>query len=274
MVTHSKILKHIFSDPEPDEIKSAIHSSQELNKITFDQNSAEDPSNSSNNPNHNISVQQSNSPFSNKTSTSQNISNINAQIQTSSSLFGIGSSSSGINNPSSLTTANRHMWMTNDSDMEVDEELPSLIANIEKDILTRLDKKQLKIQEVINELIHTEQKHVRNLKIMKYHFYIPIKVEMYLTDEERNLLFPNLDEILELHSSFNNRLKELRKENPIVSLKQLIEIILDQFEGDIGYRFKTACAKFCQNQGEAMKLLQNKIKHDKFSLFLTVSLFI
>ena len=73
MVTHSKILKHIFSDPEPDEIKSAIHSSQELNKITFDPNSAEDPSNSSNNPNHNISVQQSNSSFSNKTSTSQNI---------------------------------------------------------------------------------------------------------------------------------------------------------------------------------------------------------
>jgi hypothetical protein len=68
--------------------------------------------------------------------------------------------------------------------------------------LENMTKKEIKIQEVINELIHTEQKHVRNLKILKHHFYIPIKVEMYLSDEERNLLFPNLDEILELHCKF------------------------------------------------------------------------
>jgi Rho guanine nucleotide exchange factor 12 len=266
----------IFSDPEPDEIKNAIHSSQELNKNLFESNLAEDSLNSFNsNSAYNSSTQQSNNntSFSTRTPISQVFSNLSTPTQTSSSLFGLTSSSSFVaNNSTSLASANRHTWMTNDSDMEVDEELPNLSANIEKEVLTRLDKKQIKIQEVINELIHTEQKHVRNLKIMKYHFYIPIKVEMYLTDEERNLLFPNLDEILDLHSSFNNKLKELRKENTIVPLKQLIDIILDQFEGETGYKFKTACAKFCQNQGEAMKLLQNKIKHDKFSLFLSVSI--
>jgi hypothetical protein len=90
----------------------------------------------------------------------------------------------------------------NDPDMEVDEELPPLSDNIEKDKLERLSRKEIKIQEVINELIHTEQKHVRNLKIMKFQFYLPIKCEMYLSEEERNLLFPNLDEILDLHCKY------------------------------------------------------------------------
>ena len=159
----------------------------------------------------------------------------------------------------------------NDSDMEVDEELPNLSANIEKARIEQLTKKEMKIQEVINELIHTEQKHVRNLKIMKHHFYIPIKIEMYLSDEERKLLFPNLEEILDLHATFNNKLKELRKENVVVPIKDLIRIILDQFQGEQGDRFQEACATFCQNQGEAMKLLQTKMKNqtDRFHQFLS-----
>ena len=126
---------------------------------------------------------------------------------------------------------------------------------------------------MINELIHTEQKHVRNLKIMQNHFYVPIKIEMVLSDDERNLLFPNLEEVLDLHSTFNNKLKRLRKENSVVDVKHLIEIISSQFQGEQGLKFQNACATFCQNQSEAMKLLQVKMKQttDKFSMFLNVS---
>jgi hypothetical protein len=85
----------------------------------------------------------------------------------------------------------------NGSDMEIDDELPSLSATMNK---SQLSKREVKTQEVINELIHTEQKHVRNLKIMKHHFYVPIRVNMYLSEEERNILFPNLEEVLDLHS--------------------------------------------------------------------------
>jgi Rho guanine nucleotide exchange factor 12 len=171
-----------------------------------------------------------------------------------------------------LSTNSRNSWM-NDSDMEVDEELPNLSLNIERDKFEKLSKKDVKVQEVINELIHTEQKHVRNLKIMKNHFYIPIKLEILLTDDERNLLFPNLDEILDLHSTFNNKLKKLRKENPIVPVNQLVDVIQDQFQGETGYRFQTACATFCQNQSEAMKFLQvkSKLATDKFTSFLAKS---
>ena len=92
----------------------------------------------------------------------------------------------------------------NDSDMEVDEELPELSIDVEKQQGPgQLNPKDLKVQKVINELIHTERKHMRNLKIMKHHFYVPIKIEVLLSDEDRNLLFPNLDEVLELHCKSN-----------------------------------------------------------------------
>ena len=99
---------------------------------------------------------------------------------------------------SSLAGSVRHSWMCDDSDMDVDDELPNLSSQLRAHGV-QLSKRDMKTQEVINELIHTEQKHVRNLKIMKHHFYVPIKVEMYLSDDERNLLFPNLDEILKIH---------------------------------------------------------------------------
>ena len=72
-------------------------------------------------------------------------------------------------------------------------------------------------------------------------------------------------------ATFNNKLKELRKRHGVVvPVQPLVDILLEQFDGQLGDKFKTACAVFCQNQAEAMKLLQNKLKHDKFNLFLNV----
>lgn len=199
----------------------------------------------------------------------------------------------------SSLSSSRQSWM-NGSDIEFEEELPTLgIDRGLGGLGQHMSDKEIKTQEVINELIHTEQKHVRNLKIMKHHFYLPIKVNMYLTKEELNVMFPNLEQVLDLHcnyswdiirrrktrhflmnyyffikANFNNKLKRLRKENPIVPIKQLINIILEQFKGERGEKFKTECARFCENQSQAMKLLQTKIKNnEKFNNFITVKKF-
>jgi len=58
---------------------------------------------------------------------------------------------------------------------EVEETLPPFGTNIEKSILEKLTPNERTKQEAINEIIHTEQKHVRNLKIMKHQFYEQIK---------------------------------------------------------------------------------------------------
>lgn len=73
-------------------------------------------------------------------------------------------------------------------------------------------------------------------------------------------------------ANFNNKLKRLRKENHVVPIKQLINIILEQFKGEGGEKFKIECARFCENQSQAMRLLQTKIKtNDKFGSFINVS---
>lgn len=54
-------------------------------------------------------------------------------------------------------------------------------------------------------------------------------------------------------------------------IKQLIDIILEQFKGEEGAKFQSACAKFCENQSQAIKLLQTKLKNsDKFNQFISV----
>lgn len=90
-------------------------------------------------------------------------------------------------------------WADGDSDFEIEETLPPFGTNIEKSVLDKLTPNERTMQEAINEIIHTEQKHVRNLKIMKHQFYEQIKKTSYLNSIELNLLFPNLDTILELH---------------------------------------------------------------------------
>ncbi|CAF0826197.1 unnamed protein product [Brachionus calyciflorus] len=244
--SHNNSPDHLNSDPEPEDIKLAISS----NPNHFNERFQIDLSNT---------IDQ-NSEKSNNTPVTYRISpGIHYQSQTSSTSSTATTNSNGL----------RQSWMQG-SDMEVDEELPSIAANIQKENLEQLTRKEIKTQEVINELIHTEQKHVRNLKIMKHHFYVPIKINVYLTAEERDVLFPNLDEVLEIHANFNKKLKKLRRENPIVPIKQLIDVILDQFKGEQGEKFQSACAKFCENQSQAIKLLQFKLKNsDKFSQFIT-----
>ena len=280
-VTRSK------SDPEPEEIKNAIstrlgdrysiESIDNNNDSSLTNNSSINYSSSVSSANTTLTGTSSTTPAANHSSYRTSASPAPASTHHGAySQFQVYTGQQPqqqlSNNASTFTltpqNANNHRqpWM-NVSDMEIDDELPSLNPSIDK---TQMSKKDIKTQEVINELIHTEQKHVRNLKIMKHHFYVPIKVNMYLTEEERNILFPNLEEVLELHTDFNNKLKKLRKEHSVIPVDELTNIILEQFKGEQGEKFQHACARFCENQGQAMKLLQQKLKNsDKFNQFIT-----
>ena len=53
----------------------------------------------------------------------------------------------------------------------------------------------------ISELIHTEKAHVRNLKVMHKVFLAPMKQESWIQFDLVKLLFPNLEEIIQVHST-------------------------------------------------------------------------
>lgn len=87
-----------------------------------------------------------------------------------------------------------------DSDLETESEMPSLDTVIPKDQLKKLKAKDKKRQEVINELFYTERAHVRNLKVLHRVFLQPMLREPMYCDLA-NLLFPNLQQVISVHST-------------------------------------------------------------------------
>ena len=49
------------------------------------------------------------------------------------------------------------------------------------------------------ELFHTERAHVRNLKVMKRLFYHPMRDDVAIPADFVTLMFPNIDDMIELH---------------------------------------------------------------------------
>ncbi|XP_070550765.1 rho guanine nucleotide exchange factor 11-like [Ptychodera flava] len=83
-----------------------------------------------------------------------------------------GSSSSSISTKSqespstsvSMETVSQIRVIEHDSDMEAEQDTPNWQNTIDKDILKSLKPKEIKRQEVINELFHTEKTHVQILR--------------------------------------------------------------------------------------------------------------
>ncbi|KAK3107440.1 hypothetical protein FSP39_014688 [Pinctada imbricata] len=147
----------------------------------------------------------------------------------------------------------------NDSDFEIEPELPTLYSIFDKDVYKKMKPKEKKRQEVINELFYTEKSHVRNLKIMLNLFYKPMSMEANYADLLRTI-FPNLEEMIALHGSLNSSMKFRRKENPVVS--EVGDLLLKRFDGDDGQAFKKGCALCCRNQSYALDLLKARQRKD------------
>jgi len=52
---------------------------------------------------------------------------------------------------------------------------------------------------VYSELFYTEKAHVRVLKVLQRIFYQPMHDETWISRDLVELLFPNIDELVELH---------------------------------------------------------------------------
>ncbi|CAN7983024.1 unnamed protein product [Ixodes hexagonus] len=156
-----------------------------------------------------------------------------------------------------------------DSDLECDTEPPKWQDRVPLDERRLLKPKETKRQDVINELFHTERTHVRNLKILMRLFNQPLRLqqEPVLGAELLDLLFPNLEELLEIHQSFNAQMKRRRRQEPLVG--DIGKMMLDMLDGESGENLKRAVATFCKNQSIALESLKSKQKKDqKLAQFL------
>ncbi|XP_076329816.1 rho guanine nucleotide exchange factor 11-like [Tachypleus tridentatus] len=170
--------------------------------------------------------------------------------------------------PSSGSSLSSHVHQFDDSDLEAENDPPRWQENVNINVLHLMKPEEKKRQDVINELFHTERTHVRNLKVLDRLFFKPMQQEQLLPSDQLYLLFPNLEEMLEIHSRFNNKMKAHRREQPVVG--DVGDIMLEMLDGSSGKEIKSAAAKFCRNQSIALEALKNKQKKEqKLAQFLS-----
>lgn len=122
---------------------------------------------------------------------------------------------------------------------------------------TPADRKRL---DVVNELFHTERTHVRNLKVLVRVFYRPLLDANILHSSDLHLLFGNVEELLKLHSQFNESMKERLRQRRLN--ESVGDILVSMFEGENGVNFRTAAAAFCRSQSLALSKLKTLRKRD------------
>ncbi|XP_018052541.1 PREDICTED: rho guanine nucleotide exchange factor 11 isoform X3 [Atta colombica] len=154
-----------------------------------------------------------------------------------------------------------------DSDVDVEADPPDWSQAVTEDVLAQLSNSEKKRQDVINELFHTERSHVRALKVLSHVFHKPLLESQVLPLDQIQLLFSNLDEMLMIHSHFNQAMKRKKKENPCVS--DVGELLLEMFDGDAGEIFEKAASTYCAKQQVALDALRDRRRKDsKLNAFL------
>ncbi|XP_069057467.1 rho guanine nucleotide exchange factor 1 isoform X3 [Pleurodeles waltl] len=150
---------------------------------------------------------------------------------------------------------------------ELESDPPNWRELVDPETLLRLKKSEVKRQEVINELFMTEHAHVRMLKVLLEVFYQPM-LNVWFSDTELPAIFPSLEELIELHASFLDKLKTLRQESNSVVM-EIGGALLDMFDGTEGAWFQKISSRFCSRQSFALDQLKTKQKRDfRFNEFI------
>jgi len=147
-----------------------------------------------------------------------------------------------------------------DSDLEAEPDSPDWRNSLTQEQLASMDNKETKRQDVINELFHTERSHVRILKVLDRIFRRPLLESGLMPKEVVDRLFPNIDEVLAVHSSYNNAMMNLVKGGfPIGNIGELLG---DMFLGSFGDRLISVGAEFTKNQKFTLEELKRIRQRD------------
>ncbi|XP_057195407.1 rho guanine nucleotide exchange factor 1b isoform X2 [Triplophysa rosa] len=152
--------------------------------------------------------------------------------------------------------------------LELEQDSPNWRELADGDNLSKLSKMEIKRQEVINELFATEHAHVRMLSVLQTVFSRPLEREDIMDATEVSAIFPNLDEIIDMHYAFFENLKKLRQEDSYI-VKNISIPLLNRFSGSEGEWFQKLTARFCSHQSWALEQIKIRQKRDpRFNAFI------
>ncbi|XP_037532788.1 rho guanine nucleotide exchange factor 1b [Nematolebias whitei] len=152
--------------------------------------------------------------------------------------------------------------------LEFEQDPPNWRELAPPDALKNLSKKEIKRQEVINELFTTEHAHVRMLSVLQMVFVKPLEREAFMASLELDAIFPGLDEMLEEHCKFYENLKKLRIDDNYI-VKHISPTLLNRFDGAEGEWFRKLTARFSSHQTWALEQIKSRQKKEpRFNAFI------
>ncbi|XP_028984365.1 rho guanine nucleotide exchange factor 2 isoform X2 [Betta splendens] len=140
---------------------------------------------------------------------------------------------------------------------------------VESSFLQTLHKDLIKKQDVIYELIQTEFHHVRTLRIMEGVYRRGMQEEVMLEPGVVHTIFPCLDQLLDLHSSFLSELLKRRREGLMEGsatnfvVRSIGDLLLKQFSGQSADDMKKLYSEFCSRHPKAVKLYKEVLTRDR-----------
>ncbi|CAG7829572.1 unnamed protein product [Allacma fusca] len=134
-----------------------------------------------------------------------------------------------------------------------------------KDLVAQLDEKEVKRQEHMYELILTEKHHCLTLALMHHLFVGGMKKAGY--SRTARLLFPGLAELLQVHFTFLQRMRErqLRFRDMGQPLDTLADLINEQFSGEQWQQMVRLYGLLCASHKHSLDLFKSMQKESKFA---------
>ncbi|XP_051794630.1 rho guanine nucleotide exchange factor 28 isoform X2 [Acanthochromis polyacanthus] len=151
----------------------------------------------------------------------------------------------------------------------VDYQAESWSLTVEHKFCKKQDKRAVKRQDVIYELMQTELHHLQTLHIMAEVFRRGMKEEVQLDAEAVERVFPRLDQLLLFHHGFFAALKERRHNSaqPLGHRNYLIQrigdVLLQQFSEENGEKMKQVYGEFCSRHNEAVNFFKELQQYNK-----------
>ncbi|XP_059363371.1 rho guanine nucleotide exchange factor 2-like isoform X2 [Carassius carassius] len=150
-----------------------------------------------------------------------------------------------------------------------DFEVDSWSMAVDSSYLQSQRKDVIKRQDVIYELIQTELNHVRTLRIMEGVFRRGMLEEVLMEMGVVHAIFPCLDQLLSIHSSFLSQLLQRRNDSLAPSsarnftIQKLGDILVEQFSGQNAEEMRKCYVEFCSRHLKAVKLYKELLARDK-----------
>ncbi|XP_077328538.1 A-kinase anchor protein 13 isoform X3 [Lithobates pipiens] len=154
-------------------------------------------------------------------------------------------------------------------------EAESWSQTVESKFLKQLKKDVVKRQDVIYELMQTEMHHVRTLKIMNEVYYRGMLTELQFEQKVLEKIFPCIDDLLNIHTQFFQRILERKKESMAEKsehnfvIRRIGDILVNQFSGEKAEHMKRTYGKFCGHHNEAVNYFKDLLSKEKrFQAFI------